>query len=160
MTDTDFRALVADGMNFLHNTLPLSDPVGVVREEARVMLLAIAAQETGWTQRRQVGGGPARSYWQFELGGGVAGVLAQQPDRIKRVCQRLDIPVAPSAIFEAMAWNDYLAIAMARLLLWTDPAPLPAIGQADAAWAYYLRLWRPGKPRPDDWAASYARAQG
>jgi hypothetical protein len=160
MNDTDFRVMVADGLTFLHSTFVPGDPAGVVRDDCRVLLLAIAAQESGWNERRQVGGGPARSYWQFESGGGVAGVIALQFARLQLVCERLDVPMAQSLIFEAMAWNDRLALAMARLLLWTDPAPLPSIGNRDAAWAYYLRLWRPGKPRPDDWAASYARAQG
>ncbi len=34
----------------------------------------------------------------------------------------------------------------ARLLLWTDAKPLPAIGDEQGAWDYYLRNWRPGKP--------------
>ena len=43
---------------------------------ARVLVLAVALQESGFTARRQYGNGPARGYWQFEAGGGVIGVLA------------------------------------------------------------------------------------
>ena len=48
--------------------------------------------------------------------------------------------------------------AFARLLLWTDPAPLPALGAAVRAWAYYRRNWRPGKPHPETWPEMYQNA--
>jgi len=51
-----------------------------------------------------------------------------------------------------------LAAGVARLLLWTDPKALPAIGDADAGWSLYLRTWRPGKPHPKTWPALYAQA--
>ena len=44
------------------------------------------------------------------------------------------------------------------LLLWTDPRPLPRIGEVQAAWDYYIRNWRPGKPHPKSWAPLYAQA--
>jgi hypothetical protein len=39
--------------------------------------------------------------------------------------RELLVPFEPATVFEAMAWHDVLAAAMARLLLWTDPAELP-----------------------------------
>ena len=42
--------------------------------EAEVLLLAIATQESALRHRTQVGG-PARGYWQFERGGGLAGIM-------------------------------------------------------------------------------------
>ncbi|MNL86831.1 hypothetical protein D3C87_2157110 [compost metagenome] len=51
-----------------------------------------------------------------------------------------------------------LAAGVARLLLWTDPKTLPSIGDVDAAWALYLRTWRPGKPHPQTWPALHALA--
>ena len=42
--------------------------------------------------------------------------------------------------------------------LWTDPAPLPAVGEIQQAWALYLRTWRPGKPHRQTWDALYAQA--
>src|SRR5690606_12018619 len=44
--------------------------------EARAMLLAIALQESRFMHRRQIGG-PARGYWQFEVGG-VRGVMTHR----------------------------------------------------------------------------------
>ena len=55
-------------------------------------------------------------------------------------------------------WDDVLAAAFARLLLFTDPAKLPKLGDADGAWQLYLRTWRPGKPHPHTWPDLYAQA--
>ena len=49
-------------------------PATMDTPKARVMLLAIALQESGLAHRVQVGG-PAHGLWQFERGGGVKGVL-------------------------------------------------------------------------------------
>lgn len=128
-----------------------------VDDAARVEVMAIAGQESDWKARRQIGG-PARSYWQFEKGGGVAGLFGSTPKQLAAVCAYLDIPFDATTVFEAMAWNDTLACCMARLLLWTDPAPLPAVGDVNDAWAYYQRNWRPGAPHPEVWPTKYQTA--
>ena len=51
-----------------------------------------------------------------------------------------------------------LACAAARLLLFTDPRRLPALGDADDAWRLYLRTWRPGRPHRATWPELYAQA--
>lgn len=51
---------------------------------------------------------------------------------------------ADAAIWSAIERNDVLAAGLARLLLYTDPRPLPALGDAESVWALYLRTWRPG----------------
>lgn len=129
-------------------------PVG---DEARVLVMAIAGQESAWSWRRQ-NGGPARSYWQFERNGGVAEVLQKTPKQMKAVCDYWDVPPTLNDIFEAMAWHDPLACTMARLLVWQDPRPLPALGDKKGAWDYYLRNWRPGMPHPEAWEGNYNRA--
>ena len=70
---------------------------------------------------------------------------------------RLERP-STAAVNEALASDDVLACAFARLLLFTDPRPLPALGNPQAAWDYYVRNWRPGKPHRDTWDALYAKA--
>ena len=102
----------------------------------------------------------AGAFWQFEEGGGVAGVFRVAPLSLKAVCDSLYIPFDQSTVFEAMAWNDVLAAAMARLLLWSDAADLPVVGDVNGAWAYYQRNWRPGAPHPDLWPARYGTAMG
>jgi hypothetical protein len=124
------------------------------------MLLAIAGQESGWTHRVQVGG-PAHSFWQFEEGGGVRGVLSHPAtkDKIKSVCAELGVPCEADAVYQAMINNDVLAACMARLLLFTDPAPLPAVGAWHDGWDYYQRNWRPGAPHPEAWLSRYVTAK-
>jgi hypothetical protein len=136
-------------------------------DEARVLLLAIAMQESGLDHRRQINpqGKPiaslARGWWQFERGGGVAGVLAHKSsaEPAKQVCEALQIEPADAAtVHEALAWHDHLAVCFARLLLWTDHRPLPDIGDETGAWDCYLRNWRPGKPHRERWSGIYEQA--
>lgn len=127
--------------------------------EARVQLVAIGLQESRFQHRRQIGG-PARGFWQFERGGGIAGVLTHRTtsQHIARVCANLRFDCTTKVCYEAVAFNDALACAFARLLLWTIPRPLPAIGQVDEAWSYYIEGWRPGKPHPQTWDELYEQA--
>jgi hypothetical protein len=130
--------------------------------EAEVMLLAVAMQESGCRARRQENG-PARGLWQFESGPGSAldGLIAngRTADRYLALVSAFDLPGYPRwEVHGALEHNDQLACALARLLLWSHHAPLPEVGHEAAAWHQYLALWRPGRPRPDDWSASYAAA--
>lgn len=127
---------------------------------ARVMLLAIGLQESGFKARRQMDGGPARGYWQFERGGGVLGVMGHRAVQYlaQDVCRARGVEWSTGAVHDALEHDDVLAAAFARLLLWTDPKPLPAIGNPQEAWALYDRAWRPGKPRPEHWRANYTEA--
>lgn len=127
--------------------------------EARVMLLAIGQQESAFALTRQVGG-PAVGYWQFEKGGGVTGVLQHRATRdlAAAVCKARGIQPTPDAVYAALEKDQILAAAFARLLLWSDPAALPALGAVSDGWACYIRNWRPGKPRRAAWDAYYAKA--
>lgn len=129
--------------------------------EARVMLLAIGLQESRFIHRRQIGG-PARGFWQFELGGGVRGVLRHEISRdlAQQVCSARGVLATSGDVYEALDDDDILAGCFARLLLWTDPARLPAVGNAEPAWDLYLRTWRPGKPHRHTWNGLYLSAMG
>lgn len=123
------------------------------------MLTAIGLQESRFLHRRQIRG-PARGFWQFEHGGGVRGVLkhpASAP-HIRRVLAALCYGDDSEACYNALADNDVLACAFARLLLWTGSGALPRQGDAEGGWQYYLALWRPGKPHRETWDAFYAEA--
>jgi len=134
-------------------------PAKMSGRRAEQMLLSIGLQESRLTQRRQIGG-PARGLWQFEKGGGVRGVLEHPATQTlaRSVCQARGVPATDAAVYAALEHDDVLAAAFARLLLWTDPAPLPAVGEVQQAWALYLRTWRPGKPHRQTWDALYAQA--
>lgn len=120
---------------------------------ARVMLLAIGLQESRFTERRQLVGspprpvGPAKSFWQGEEGGGmVKGVRthAATKDIAAQLYRAREVVPTNREIWHAIEHDDVLAAALARLLLWTDPLPLPKVGAEEDAWALYLRTWRPG----------------
>jgi hypothetical protein len=128
--------------------------------DAEMLILAIALQESDLRHRRQIGG-PARGYPQFELIG-VRGVI-EHPASMRHataLCAVLDVPTAPETIYEAIAWHDVLSAGFSRLALWRDPQPLPTESEPDKAWAYYLRCWGPGKPKPEKWADNWNRAWG
>lgn len=151
-------------LDYLHRyTIPAAFallPPRMDSPDARVLLLAIGLQESKFAHRVQVRG-PARGFWQFEQGGGVAGVFAHPRTGVYAgaVCQALaEAPTVPDA-YAALAHNDVLACALARLLLWTLPGPLPAVTDAEGAWTQYLAAWRPGKPHPATWAAHHLGAQ-
>ena len=123
--------------------------------EAIAMLVAIALQESNGTQRRQHGG-PGRGYWQFEPNGALG--VAKHPQtalQFENLCTGLDYPASAGGVAADIEKDTILAACVARLLLYTHPDPLPRRGNADGAWRQYLDLWRPGKPRPADWAANW-----
>jgi hypothetical protein len=134
-------------------------PPKMTSDKATVMLLAIGLQESRLTHRAQIGG-PAKSLLQFESGGGVKGVMTHSASSIpaQALCQALAVPFDRAAIFKAMEFNDVLAFGLGRLLLYTDPKALPEIGDAQAAWDLYQRVWRPGKPHRQTWDELYAAA--
>ena len=133
-------------------------PRRLTSDQARVLLLGIGQQESQLMYRRQMGEGPARGLWQFERGtqasrGGVWGVYLHRASNelLRLLCRDRGVSFDPRAIWAAIEADDVLAAGVARLLLLTDPAPLPAVDDPEAGWAYYLRTWRPGKPHPTTW---------
>lgn len=148
-------------------------PAKMTSPQAELMLLVIGLQESELKHRRQHGNGPARSLWQGEQGGGmVAGLLGfhnqDVQDLARGLCAVRGVPAQPRAVWEAIEHDDVLAAGLARLLLYTDPARLPGLGDEEGAWQLYLRTWRPGaftRGTPtkraelrQKWAMNYAQA--
>jgi hypothetical protein len=134
-------------------------PKAMDSERARALVLAIALQESDLTHRRQHGGGPARGYLQFEPAG-IRAVLRHRTSRAHAIhaCEALDIGPNVDEVYAALEHCDPLAVVFARLLLWTDPDPLPGRHDADVGWTIYQRTWRPGRPRPETWRGCYGVA--
>jgi hypothetical protein len=143
--------------------------------EARVMLLTIGLQESGFRNRRQIvmltdrGGnpvarpmGPAKSFWQAERGGGMVRGVRTHPAtaRYAAILYRArKVAARDVSIWNAIERDDILAAGLARLLLYSDPYRLPALGHTQLAWELYCqRTWKPGKPRRDTWDGYYQRA--
>lgn len=121
-------------------------PARMSGQQAEVLLLAIGLQESLLIHQRQIRG-PARGLWQFEQGGGTAGVLShpQTRDLAAQVCRARGVTPTQAAVQEALAGeDDVLDAALARLLMWTDRPPLPALQDVEGGWQLYLRTWRPG----------------
>ncbi len=137
-------------------------PPQMHRPAATAMLLAIAMQESRLEHRQQIGG-PARGFWQFEKGGGVAGVLRHPltaGHAQKALCD-LRYPGAvasPETVYAVLAHNDTLAAVFARLLLWTVPGRLPTVNEPEIGWQQYLDGWRPGKPHRETWNTFFSEA--
>lgn len=134
---------------------------------ADVLLLAIGLQESRLVYRDQLeaGGrdtrpGPAMGLWQFERGGGVAGVLDHRATEhyARALCRDRGVDPVPDAVWRRLEEDDVLAAGFARLLLWTLPQALPALGDWAGAWEQYLDAWRPGKPHPHTWGGFYTEA--
>lgn len=130
---------------------------------AQQLMLTIAMQESAIEHRVQViasgNPGPARGWWQFERGGGVAGVMSHPASAglARELCAALHVPFHPHDIWRCLEGHDTLAVGFARLLLWTDPRPLPT--DHSGGWDYYLRNWRPGKPHPAKWPRYWRQAE-
>jgi hypothetical protein len=157
-------------------------PAKMESPHAIVMLLAIGLQESKFEARRQlihktidgvktlVPEGPATSFWQMERGGGVHGVLSHEKTAklAAALCAKRNVKATDRAAWEAIEHDDILAACLARLLLYTDPFPLPDLGDEASAWALYLRVWRPGAHARGDatqraalrkkWTGNYAGA--
>jgi hypothetical protein len=143
-------------------------PAKMDTDAARVMLLAIGLQESRFEYRFQkVHGdpyakGPARGFWQFERGGGVFGVMTHRhtKDLALAVCKARGVPFDSPLIHARLEFDDVLAAAFARLLLWADSKPLPGVdADHETAWECYLRSWRPGKPHRHTWDAFHEQAR-
>lgn len=137
-------------------------PLSMDSPKARVMLLSIGLQESEFEHRYQVlnggGKGPARGFWQFERGGGVKGVMGHPSTtgHAHRLCEERGVDWDAATIWAKLESDDILACGFARLLLYSDPKPLP--NDAAGGWDLYARVWRPGKPHPEKWPANYTAA--
>jgi len=142
--------------------LPAIKIIGVQDSaKARVQVLAIGLQESRFQWRRQMGNGPARSFWQMERGGGVHGVLNHQTSKAKarRLCAERRVNPDDMSVWTALENDDVLAAGFARLLLLTDPRALQEVTDALGSWDTYLRNWKPGRPHIETWATLHAEAR-
>ena len=76
----------------------------------------------------------------------LVGALAQAAGTlfVQRSVRR-DTQRTVQAMVEALRHgDDRLDAAFARLLLWTEAPPLPAVGDVEGGFRYYLSAWRPG----------------
>lgn len=134
--------------------LLLPDKMNTV--EAKAMLLAIGLQESRFEHRKQIWG-PDHGFYQFEKNGGVKGVVKHPAPN--PFLATLDDTLGISEIYNQIINDDEMSTVFARLLLYTDPAPLPKLTcDPSESWKYYLRNWRPGKPHRETWDTFWGQA--
>lgn len=140
-------------------------------KQAEAMMIAIGLQESRLLHRDQIVAGkapgavgPATGFWQFEKGGGVAGVMQHHltADIARKAAEASGVPFDRDDIWRSFTKTDgdRLAATFARLLLFTDPRALPPATEAaeEEAYQYYIRNWRPGKPHRETWGAFWREA--
>lgn len=130
---------------------------------AHRFMLAIALQESGLKHRRQVTAsgdedGPAAGWFQFERTGGCRGVLRHRATSppMRLICDAFNVAQNETALWEAIRYQDIVAAAAARLLIYSLPDALPTT--AAEGWDQYIDAWRPGKPHKSTWAGHWATA--
>lgn len=144
-------------------------PAQMDTPQARVLVFGIGLQESQFEHRRQLikkAGvlqpiGPAKSYWQGEVTGGMcSGIRNHDATRywVHHLCGVRGVAFTARAIWNAIEHDDVLAAGCARLLLFSDPKKLPAIDDARSGWNLYARTWRPGKPHRETWDACHGEA--
>lgn len=128
----------------------------VATSSAKILLLAIALEESNLQHRQQIKG-PARSFWQFERIG-IEGVVSRKTN--KEILSKLNYPTLTNTIYTQLLTNDQLGCILARLLLLSDPNPLPEpkYSEITNAYNYYLKNWRPGKKSPASWKTNWPLA--
>ena len=131
--------------------------------DTATLMLAIGLQESEFAARRQHGG-PARSFWQYEVTGGCWDLLHRPAARghMRDVLALLQYSATLDEVdlHTAMEHNDILAAVGARLLLRTIPDPVPSLdAHPDVSWDQYMRTWRPGAPRRAHWDRNLALAR-
>ena len=125
-------------------------------KEADVLLDAIMYQESDGIHVFQKGG-TARGLWQFEKIA-VKELFRLYPNIMLELCKHYHLEASPYAAYMALSSDDNFARCLARLLLYKDKRPLPDVGEIWEAWTYYIRNWRPGRPRKEKWFFNYQRA--
>lgn len=136
---------------------------------SHVLLLAIALHESGLKHRHQING-PALGWWQFEPSGGIKQILTTSAPARRALEDFGFNPHNFTEVCSAVEFNDTISTIFARLLLFSDPFPIPAAPAAQIAdphdpspyakgsFNYYNRTWQPGKPREEDFYKSLNRA--
>ena len=123
------------------------------------LLIGTAAQESGLRYLRQFDNGPARGLYQIEPAthDDIWDNYLKFRKGLKARIQVLPAPV-PSRI-DQLTTNLAYATAIARLVYWRHPEPLPAPGDVDGLAGYWKKYFNTekGKGRAAEFAATYRR---
>lgn len=153
MTASEFVAgVLAPSLAWFHTFVAPGIPASA---QERVMLTAIAGQESDWSNVQQ-SNGPARGYWQIQEND-CADILENPATSryAKAACSALGIEPTGQAVYAALLNDPRVQATISRLNLWADPYSLPAVGDGSGSYAYYLAAWCPGRPSNARWNVVY-----
>lgn len=145
---------------------PVLQELGLWSESAEVLMLGTAAHESlGFTCIRQIGKGPALSMFQIEP----ASYASLLEDTMPGLQRKLPMVAAAFRGMVPRRFSGYppathllrdagYACAVARLLYWRKPGPLPQAANLPAMAAYWKTNYNTaaGAGQVSDWLASWA----
>lgn len=136
---------------------PTLERLGLASPAAVALVLGTAVEESGLGALKQLGGGPARGFWQVEPATHddvTARVVTRYPHLHERLSEIAGL--WPSRI-EQLATNLCYGAAICRLKYYLDPLPLPAADDIDALGVAYKRIYNTalGKGSAEKWAKNY-----
>lgn len=127
-----------------------------------VLMTSISGVEANWTDRAQSPSGMAHGLFQMQQND-IEDIMANPASRaiFEQGMEEWGIktPTAEHLFgILASAEGDSMAVFLARLNLWCDPHPIPAVDVEQEMYAYYLDTWRPGVKPPARFAWAYGQA--
>lgn len=138
---------------------PVLKDLGLYSLAAEELLLGTAVQESlNFTYRTQMGGGPAKSYFQMEPATHDDiwnNFLRYKQELADKVIATLTVPDADK--LEALEHNDYYAAAMARVHYYRVSKALPDAGDVNAQAAYWKQYYNTplGKGRVNEYVEKW-----
>ncbi len=147
---------------------PALHRIGLHSQAAENLLMGTALVESGLTYLRQIGGGPARGFFQIEPATHTDIWINFLSDRRRRGLA-LDVVVLTIANNELilpphdeLEHNLQYAAAIARLVYYRRPEPLPQADDIHDLAAYWKRHYNTpaGKGNPDDFVRLYHQYAG
>ena len=136
---------------------PTLDRLGLGSPAAVALVLGTAVQESGLGALKQLGGGPAKGFWQIEPfthDDVTARIVTRYPPLHERLSEIVGL--WPSRI-EQLSTNLCYGAAICRLKYYLDPEPLPAADDIDGLAAVWKRIYNSpkGKGAPEQWAKNF-----
>ncbi len=117
--------------------------VGLFSESAENLLLGTALAESGLNVVKQIGGGPALSFFQLEdetITDCIRYLNRQDKRRLKaRILSACYLEIFPQN--ESVTWNLRYATLLARVKYWMQPSPLPSPNDAIAHGEYWKKFF-------------------
>jgi hypothetical protein len=161
----DKMVINGKALDFLNNAIqPALQSIGLWNPAAGELLLGTAIHESGGLKfRKQLGGGPALSYFQMEP---VThndiwdNYLKFRPELAAKVQALLSSPSADK--MQELENNDKYACAMARIKYLRMPGAMPAEGDLQAQALYWKRWYNTplGAGTPEQYMADWNRMNG